>query len=301
MAALPLAAALPAVAAEAGLEDYRPAFAPARTEDGRPLVAIRRFRLAGKPHVLTVEVPDFRTRIRPEEWISWELGPDAAASYAALLDALTGPPHPVENAGLTHARGAAEGFFLTVDMCPSSKPFEAGFFAALAARAAHDGRAMPVAISISGYWALDHAAEFASLIERQRLGQLDITWVNHSYAHRYVRGVPDHENFLLLPHTDFEQEVLRTERLLIARGLTPSVFFRFPGLVSNERLMAALRRLGLVPLGADAWLAKLQKPRPGSIVLVHGNGNEPFGIHEARRYLADATQRWLPLNEALAG
>jgi hypothetical protein len=35
---------------------------------------------------------------------------------------------------------------------------------------------------------------------------------------------------------------------------------------------------GLIPVGSDAWLAKKQKPESGSIVLIHGNGNEPLGI-----------------------
>jgi hypothetical protein len=62
---------------------------------------------------------------------------------------------------------------------------------------------------------------------------------------------------------------------LIANGETPSLFFRFPGLVSSDPLMRTVRRFHLVTLGADAWLAISQKPGPGSIVLVHPNGNEP--------------------------
>jgi hypothetical protein len=42
--------------------------------------------------------------------------------------------------------------------------------------------------------------------------------------------------------------------------------------------MQAVSRFHLVTLGADAWLAKGQKPGRGSIVLVHPNGNEPKGL-----------------------
>jgi len=77
---------------------------------------------------------------------------------------------------------------------------------------------------------------------------------------------------------DTEKEILDDERLLIANGETPSLFFRFPGLVSSDPLMQAVRRFHLITLGADAWLAIGQKPRPGSIVLVHPNGNEPWGL-----------------------
>jgi peptidoglycan/xylan/chitin deacetylase (PgdA/CDA1 family) len=90
---------------------------------------------------------------------------------------------------------------------------------------------------------------------------------------------------------DAESEILRTERLIIANGETPSLFFRFPGLVSNDPLMEAVRRFHLVTLGADAWLAIGQKPGPGSIVLVHPNGNEPLGL---KIFSADVARGAIP-------
>jgi hypothetical protein len=69
--------------------------------------------------------------------------------------------------------------------------------------------------------------------------------------------------------------------------LTPSVFFRFPGLVSDNSEFMRVLAYGLIPVGSDAWLAKKQKPGPGSIVLIHGNGNEPLGI---KKFLALARQ-----------
>lgn len=302
MAAAPLFAALPRTArASTGILNYRAAFGTVRTEDGRAFVVIRRFERDGARLALTVDPATLETAIRDEAW----LAPDneawpklKATPYVSALWALTSPPYPTENAGLTHARNGTQGFFLTVDMCPSRRAFESAFFASLSERARREGRPMQVAISISGYWAVDHKDELASLIARQRLGELDVTWVNHSYTHRYLKGVPDKRNFMLTPHTDLESEVFRTEQLLIEQGLTPSIFFRFPGLVSDAYLVMELRQLGLVPLGADAWLAKLQRPRAGSIVLVHGNGNEPQGIHDARRYIADPAVRWLGLRDA---
>jgi hypothetical protein len=70
---------------------------------------------------------------------------------------------------------------------------------------------------------------------------------------------------------------------MIDNGLLPSAFFRFPGLVSDPKLVRRVISYGLIPVGSDAWLAKNQAPSPGSIVLVHGNGNEPIGIE---RFLA---------------
>ena len=73
-------------------------------------------------------------------------------------------------------------------------------------------------------------------------------------------------------------EILETEKLLISNGGIPSVFFRFPGLISSNPLMQAVRQYHLISLGAEAWLAKGQRPHPGSIILVHPNGNEEVGL-----------------------
>ena len=53
-------------------------------------------------------------------------------------------------------------------------------------------------------------------------------------------------------------------------------------------------------LGADAWLAIGQKPGPGSIVLVHPNGNEPERPAPLRRGLAHGAiaQPFEPLTDA---
>jgi hypothetical protein len=158
LAALPMAAAMPAMAMSTGIENYRPVFECARTEDGREVVVIRRFVRDGRRYALTIE-----TRIRPEEWLTSD-GAFEKSPYLDALAATTGGPYPIENAGLRHARHAGEGYFLTVDMCPSFKPFEGRFFETLVAHARRDGMPFPVAISISGFWALDHAAEFATLI-----------------------------------------------------------------------------------------------------------------------------------------
>jgi hypothetical protein len=77
---------------------------------------------------------------------------------------------------------------------------------------------------------------------------------------------------------DPDFEILETEELLISNGGIPSVFFRFPGLVSSSSLMQAVRKYHLISLGVEAWLAKGQRPQPGSIILVHPNGNEEVGL-----------------------
>jgi hypothetical protein len=137
---------------------------------------------------------------------------------------------------------------------------------------------VPVALAISGLWLTHHQADFQWLRDKERAGALSITWVDHSYHHPYIPGRPLSDNFLLTAGVDMQAEILDTERLLIAGGETPSVFFRFPGLISNAALMQAVGRDHLIVLGADAWLAKTPQAGPGDIILVHLNGNEPAGL-----------------------
>jgi len=178
----------------------------------------------------------------------------------------------LQNAGLTH--GEAAGDFLTGDLCPSKRPLDRTFFARLETASPR----ARIALSISGLWLTHHFADFRWLVDQRNSGALDILWVDHTYHHPYRRKLPDAANFLLTKGVDPETEILDTERLLIANGETPSLFFRFPGLVSSDPLMQAVSRFHLVTLGADAWLAKGQQPGRGSIVLVHPNGNEPKGL-----------------------
>jgi len=65
-------------------------------------------------------------------------------------------------------------------------------------------------------------------------------------------------------------------------------------------VLEKLQQLSLIPIGSDAWLAKGEQPRPGSFVLVHGNGNEPAGIARVMPLLREGGLRLLPLREAFA-
>ena len=67
---------------------------------------------------------------------------------------------------------------------------------------------------------------------------------------------------------------------MLKNGLIPSAFFRFPGLVSDQQVVFKVTDYGLIPIGSDAWLAKGQQAQNGSIVLIHGNGNEPVGVND---------------------
>lgn len=278
-----------ALAGLGAVADYRPTLEACVAADGSRAFAIRTMTLGGESAALLADPEALTTRIeRTACWTCREAGEDELAAtrmgraIAAAADA-PGIAHRgfLENAGLT--RGARAGAYVTGDLCPSRRPLDRSFFEGLEAA----GPRAPVALSVSGLWLAHHAADFRWLTQKRDAGALDIVWVNHTMTHPYRRKLPDAANYLLIPKVDPEREILDVERLLVANGETPSIFFRFPGLVSSDPLMQTVRRLHLVTLGADAWLAIGQRPGPGSIVLVHPNGNEPEGL---RRFSADVAR-----------
>jgi hypothetical protein len=260
--------------------DYRPALKACVAADGRTAVAIREMTVAGQRLALLADPEALTTRLeRAACWTCREMSEDelnATRMGRAIAESAEAPGliHRgfLQDAGLIHGAGA--GDFVTGDLCPSRRPLDRAFFARLEAASPH----APVALGISGLWLTHHFDDFRWLVDQRNSGALDVLWVDHTYHHPYLRKLPLAANFLLSQGVDPEREILDTERLLIANGEMPSLFFRFPGLVSSDPLMQAVSRFHLVTLGADAWLAKGQKPGPGSIVLVHPNGNEPKGL-----------------------
>jgi hypothetical protein len=262
--------------------DYKPVLKACVAPDGRKAVAIREMTVEGQKVDLLADPEALTTRL--ERAACWtcreesesELG--ATRMGRAIRESAQAPGliHRgfLQNAGLVHGGGGGQGDFVTGDLCPSRKPLDRTFFMALEAASPH----APVALSISGLWLIHHFDDFRWLVDQRNAGALNILWTNHTYHHPYHRKLPDDANFLLSKGIDPEEEILDTERLLIANGETPSLFFRFPGLISSDPLMQAVGQFHLVTLGADAWLALGQKPGRGSIVLVHPNGNEPKGL-----------------------
>jgi hypothetical protein len=268
--------------------DYASVFKSCHAENGRQSVAIRTMTVSGAPLLLLADPQKLSTRLeRAACWTCEEASEDSLADTRMMRAIAQSAEAPglthrgfLQNAGLIH--GGAPGAFVTGDLCPSRRPLDRPFFDKLAAKGPHT----PVALSISGLWLVHHFEDYRWLIDRQSEGALDILWVNHTYHHRYRRGEPNDRNFLLIEGTDADAEILDTERLLVANGQTPSLFFRFPGLISSAPLMEAVRRHHLISLGADAWLAINQRPSDGSIVLVHPNGNEEKGLAMFERDMA---------------
>jgi hypothetical protein len=264
----------------AAVADYQPVLKACVAADGRKALAIREMTIAGQKVDLVADSETLTTRLeRSACWTCHDESEgdlNATRMGRAIRESTLAPGlvHRgfLQNAGLTH--GGGQGDFVTGDLCPSKKPLSRAFFTRLESAGPH----VPVALSISGLWLIHHFDDFRWLIDQRNSGALDILWTNHTYHHPYHRKLPDDANFLLSKGVDPQEEILDTERLLIANGETPSLFFRFPGLVSSDPLMQAVSQFHLVTLGADAWLALGQKPGRGSIVLVHPNGNEPKGL-----------------------
>ena len=186
----------------------------------------------------------------------------------------------IQDAGIETGMPKETGISLTADLCPSHKPLDRRIFTDIIAEFKKVETPVPIALSITGIWMRDHQEDLEWLKSLQTKHEIYITWINHSFNHRVSLKAPLKENFLLEPGTDINYEVLETEKAMLKNGLLPSVFFRFPGLVSDQQLVYRITDFGLIPIGTDAWLAKGQAPQAGSIVLIHGNGNEPVGVND---------------------
>lgn len=293
------------------ISDYHQTFFPCYDKQDNLRIAIRLYYLDNTPYYLVVNPFTFETEaapatnFKPRKIIGgvpgyFTMRELLATPYMKALVKYTSPPYILENYGIVHADTPVNGVFLTIDMCPSVKPFETEMFNTLVAMSEKAHTPMPIALAMSGLWIIGHPDEFNWLIKQKEEHKLQIIWVNHSFSHVYYADLPLNQNFLLEPHINTTLEILAPEKLLLEHGQLPSVYFRFPGLISNEKLILKLRKYGLIPIGTDAWLAKDQVPKLGSIILVHGNSNEPEGIKKLMPLLQDPNNHWLSLSEAFA-
>lgn len=204
----------------------------------------------------------------------------------------------LQDAGIESGIPKETGISLTADLCPSHRPLDRRIFTDIFTEFQKVERPAPIALSVTGVWMRQHPQDLEWLKQMQAKHEIYITWINHSFNHRVSAKAPLKENFLLEPGTDMNYEILETEKAMLKNGLLPSVFFRFPGLVSDQQLVYKLTDYGLIPVGTDAWLAKGQQPQAGSIVLIHGNGNEPTGVNDFIKLLKSeagsiAKKQWL--------
>ncbi len=267
------------------INDYKVDYAVA-SKNGRQLIAWRSFSNNDKNYLLLLDPQNFNTNIVPAGEVSLTKSEFADVAklfvntaYIKAINAVRKNDLGLQNVGIDHALPPEKGINLTIDLCPSHKPLDRIIFTSLFTEFAKIEQPVPLAISVSGRWILKHKDDLNWLKTLETSNQLDITWVNHSYHHE-VNNLPLAENFLLARGTNLDVEILENEKLMLKNGLIPSVFFRFPGLVSNQKIVEQLLDYGLIPIGSDAWLAKGQQVNNGSIVLIHGNGNEEIGVQD---------------------
>lgn len=255
--------------------------------NGKSILVLRQFEESGQQSYLIVNPQTLETQIISSRQVSvkpikfQEFGTYLKNTpYFKAIQTAQQQSISLQDAGITHGFPKEKGVTLTIDLCPSHKPLDRSIFTSILAAFPKQERPVPVALSITGKFMLNHAADINWLLQLQQSGDLNITWTNHTYNHHYDPKAPLKLNFLMEPGTDLNFEILGLEQAMIARGLLPSVFFRFPGLVSDQKLVDEVTSYGMIPIGSDAWLAKGQQSHAGSIVLIHGNGNEPIGVND---------------------
>lgn len=255
----------------------------------------RRFELSGVTFYLTTNTQTLQTKVLALD--ETKLLPlDERFEQSLFAKRLKEATALHVNGGATHAYTQNQNaIYLSMDLCPSSKKgYESEFIAHLTKQ---NGKT-PIAIALSSAWKEHHEKEFEELVHNPLL---QITWVNHSHTHFYDSKLPIRDNFMLHVNTDVKSEILGVEKTLLEEGITPSVFFRFPGLIADEKLMRELRETYfLIPLGANAWIAKNEPIKTGSIILIHGNKNEPQGIEMLEKKLPEVVKSYQfhPLQEA---
>ena len=199
-------------------------------------------------------------------------------------------------ASLVHALSA------TADFCWSLRAMESDFLLNTAPGGEH-GAPPALTVFISGRWLEQHPADMETLIALDQGGSVALNWGLHSWVHPKAGEFMDD-----LPADVVRSDTLRLESLMLEWGIVPTVYYRFPGLIHDTLRLDTILAMDLLPIDCDAWVAVQTEDghpfggaiRDGSIVLVHGNGNEPIGISRFQRWLrANPGWQWRPLAEFL--
>ena len=258
-------------AAASIITQYKTRFSCFTSRDQNETAVIRTFAQNGTRQQLVVDTQTLQTRLQSA--VKSEEHPCGDSPYSRLLRQSITASSPLQNDGITQA---SRGISVTTDLCPSSKKgFEHGLYGAMIQKFPHP---VPVTLFITGKWIEKHEQSFAQFLKWKKENLLSITWGNHTYTHPYHPKKPLEKNFSLSKGYDLRNDTLKLEKMLLSRGVTPSVFFRFPGLVSDQKSIRTIHDLGLITIGSNTWIAKGQRVKEGSIILLHGNKNEPKGI-----------------------
>ncbi len=178
--------------------------------------------------------------------------------------------------------------YITADFCPSWKHgFEKDLFTKY-----QNLWHKEISIAITQAWIDWHPQDFEYLKNLNSSNKLNITWINHTKTHKYQPWVDFKNNFILSKGLKLNDEILTVEKTLIQHWQLPSIFLRFPWLVSNKATReSVIKHYWLIPLWSNAWLAKWEQPTNGSIILIHWNKNEPIWIKKMSQYLDNNPNR----------
>lgn len=285
------------------VDNYNTEFLSCNDLEGNKYFSIRQFQLNGKKTQLVVEPNSLKTSLMKSSCLVCSVKDNKKNyndNYSQLIKKSISPPYPLKNDGLVSGV-LDEAIALTIDMCPSSRGISKKVYDKLIEISEIENKEFPIAIAMTKSWMDSHPNLFKWLKTEVFENHFDIVWVNHSSTHPYKKNQPSERNFLLSPEVNFYEEVIKTEIALIKAGVTPSVFFRFPGLVSSRKQIEILGQWGILPLGADAWLAKGDNVQDGSIILIHGNRNEVKGEQLLFNYIEQKSTNinWVSLYELL--
>lgn len=275
-----------AFAIKATVKEYSIVTAGLYTEDKNlARIALRKFRFNGIRCYLVVDPITLDTEIVPigRYLIAKNSLENLRSRYGNLpyfrvITLAESNSRRMQNAGLSHIPGGGPDIFLTADLCPAKLLLDRTIFNRLISDSGTLHKPIPVALALSGAWIDSHQHDLQWLKSLVIRRELIITWINHTYSHKYYKRIPWWKNFLLHKRVRVNEEIVKNEITMLESGLVPSIFFRFPGLISNKHLFQQVTDYGLIPIGSDAWLGKKQWPKNGSIILVHANGQEPVGI-----------------------
>jgi len=237
-------------------------------------IALRSFNFSNRAALLIVEPNSLQTAVvLVNSTKKSNCSTIMQSRYVKLLMGQFSLKHPLQNDGIV---SSGSGVIVTTDLCPSSKSgFEKRLYSALIKEFKNP---VPVTLFITKRWIIKHPKAFAQLQQWNKEGKLAITWGNHTAEHIYHPKLPLNKNFVLSKEEQLQKDILDLEVVLLNRGVLPSVFFRFPGLVSDKNATQRVQALGLITIGTNSWLAKGQSVRQDSIILLHGNKNEPKGV-----------------------